>query len=144
MTVSCIALAAQAVGGAEAIHHMSNEYAKQRQQFGKPIGSFMAIAHYLADLIVKIEGARVLVCQAAWARDNGKPYKKLAAMAKMQACNVFREAAATGVQIHGGFGFTSEGDPQLYFRRAKHQQVTYWDTHFLEQRIARLVLEEAA
>lgn len=149
MNSSIIALAAQAIGGAEAIHHMANEYAKQRVQFGKPIGSFMAIAHYLADLIVRIEGAKVLVYQAAWAKDQcsqgkDKPWKKLAAMAKLQACNVFRDAAATGVQIHGGFGFTTEGNPQLYYRRAKHQQVTYWDTHFLEQRIAAAVLEEVA
>lgn len=149
MNISIIALAAQAIGGAEAIHHMTNEYAKQRVQFGKPIGSFMAIAHYLADLIVRIEGAKVLVYQAAWARDQNsqgknKPWKKLAAMAKLQACNVFRDAAATGVQIHGGFGFTTEGDPQLYYRRAKYQQVTYWDTNFLEQRIAAAVLEEQA
>lgn len=144
MNSSIIALAAQAIGGAEAIHHMANEYAKQRVQFGKPIGSFMAIAHYLADLIVRIEGAKVLVYQAAWAKDNKKPWKKLAAMAKLQACNVFRDAAATGVQIHGGFGFTTEGNPQLYYRRAKYQQVTYWDTNFLEQRIAKAVLEEAA
>jgi alkylation response protein AidB-like acyl-CoA dehydrogenase len=144
MNSSIIALAAQAIGGAEAIHHMANDYAKQRIQFGKPIGSFMAIAHYLADLIVRIEGAKVLVYQAAWAKDNGKPWKKLAAMAKLQACNVFRDAAATGVQIHGGFGFTTEGNPQLYYRRAKYQQVTYWDTSFLEQRIAAAVLNEVA
>lgn len=144
MNSSVIALAAQAIGGAEAIHQMANEYAKQRVQFGKPIGSFMAIAHYLADLIVRIEGAKVLVYQAAWAKDNQKPWKKLAAMAKLQACNVFRDAAATGVQIHGGFGFTTEGNPQLYYRRAKYQQVTYWDTNFLEQRVATAVLEESA
>jgi alkylation response protein AidB-like acyl-CoA dehydrogenase len=149
MNISVIALAAQAIGGAEAIHHMANEYAKQRVQFGKPIGSFMAIAHYLADLDVRIQGAKVLVYQAAWARDQNlqgknKPWKKLAAMAKLQACNVFRDAAATGVQIHGGFGFTTEGNPQLYYRRAKYQQVTYWDTSFLEQRIAAAVLEEVA
>lgn len=144
MTQSIIPLAAQAIGGAEAIHAMTTEYSKQREQFGKPIGSFMAIAHYLADLIVKIEGAKVLVYQAAWAKDSGKPYKKLAAMAKLQACNIFREAAATGVQIHGGFGFTTEGDPQLYYRRAKYQQVTNWDTSYLEQRIAAAVLDDAA
>jgi alkylation response protein AidB-like acyl-CoA dehydrogenase len=149
MNIAVIALAAQAIGGAEAIHHMANEYAKQRVQFGKPIGSFMAIAHYLADLDVRIQGAKVLVYQAAWAKDQNaqgknKPWKKLAAMAKLQACNVFRDAAATGVQIHGGFGFTTEGNPQLYFRRAKYQQVTYWDSNFLEQRIAAAVLEEVA
>lgn len=143
MTRSIVAQAAQAIGAAEAIHAMATDYSKQRVQFGKPIGSFQAIAHYLADLIVKIEGAKVLVYQAAWAIDNNKPYAKLAAQAKLQACNVFRDASATGVQIHGGFGFTSEGDPQLYFRRAKHWQLTNWDSAYLEKRIAALVLDAA-
>jgi alkylation response protein AidB-like acyl-CoA dehydrogenase len=143
MTRSIVALAAQAIGAAEAIHAMATEYSKQRVQFGKPIGSFQAIAHYLADMIVKIEGAKVLVYQAAWAIDNNKPYAKLAAQAKLQACNVFREASAIGVQIHGGFGFTSEGDPQLYFRRAKHWQMTHWDSTYLEKRIAALILDAA-
>ncbi len=141
MTRSIVAQAAQAIGAAEAIHAMTVDYSKQRVQFGKAIGSFQAIAHYLADLIVKIEGAKVLVYQAAWAIDNGKPYAKLAAQAKLQACNVFRDASATGVQVHGGFGFTSEGDPQLYFRRAKHWQLTNWDAAFLEKRIAAMVLD---
>ena len=81
MTRSIVALAAQAIGAAEAIHAMTTDYAKQRVQFGKPIGSFQAIAHYLADSIVRIEGAKVLVYQAAWAIDNGKPYEKLALQA---------------------------------------------------------------
>ena len=147
MTRSIVAQAAQAIGAAEAIHAMTTDYSKQRVQFGKPIGSFQAIAHYLADLIVKIEGAKVLVYQAAWAMDNfsktGKPYEKLALQAKLQACNTFREASATGVQIHGGFGFTSEGDPQLYFRRAKHWQLTNWDTAYLEKKVAALILDVA-
>ncbi|HSC75257.1 MAG TPA: acyl-CoA dehydrogenase family protein [Pseudomonadales bacterium] len=143
MTRSIVAQAAQAIGAAEAIHAMATDYAKQRVQFGKPIGSFQAIAHYLADMIVKIEGAKVLVYQAAWAIDNNKPYEKLAAQAKLQACNVFRDASAIGVQIHGGFGFTSEGDPQLYFRRAKHWQMTNWDSFYLEKRIAALILDAA-
>jgi alkylation response protein AidB-like acyl-CoA dehydrogenase len=143
MTRSIVALAAQAIGAAEAIHAMTTDYAKQRVQFGKPIGSFQAIAHYLADSIVRIEGAKVLVYQAAWAIDNGKPFEKLALQAKLQACNVFREASATGVQVHGGFGFTSEGDPQLYFRRAKHWQLSNWDAAYLEKRIAALILDAA-
>ena len=143
MTRSIVAQAAQAIGAAEAIHSMATDYSKQRIQFGKPIGSFQAIAHYLADMIVRIEGAKVLVYQAAWAIDNNKPYEKLAAQAKLQACNVFRDASAIGVQIHGGFGFTSEGDPQLYFRRAKHWQMINWDSSYLEKRIAALILDAA-
>ena len=143
MTRSIVAQAAQAIGAAEAIHSMATDYSKQRVQFGKPIGSFQAIAHYLADMIVRIEGAKVLVYQAAWAIDNKKSYEKLAAQAKLQACNVFRDASAIGVQIHGGFGFTSEGDPQLYFRRAKHWQMINWDSSYLEKRIAALILDAA-
>ena len=143
MTRSIVVLAARAIGAAEAIHAMTTDYAKQRVQFGKPIGAFQTIAHYLADLIVKIEGAKVLVYHAAWAIDNGKPYATLAAQAKLQACNVFRDASATGVQVHGGFGFTSEGDPQLFFRRAKHWQLTNWDSAYLEKRIAALILDAA-
>ncbi len=143
MTRSIVAQAAQAIGAAEAIHTMTVAYSKQRVQFGKAIGSFQSIAHYLADMIVKIEGAKVLVYQAAWAIDNNKPFEKLAAQAKLQACNVFRDASATGVQVHGGFGFTSEGAPQLYFRRAKHWQMTNWDAAFLEKRIAAFILDAA-
>ncbi|MCC7517524.1 MAG: acyl-CoA/acyl-ACP dehydrogenase [Pseudomonadales bacterium] len=147
MTRSIVALAARSIGAAESIHAMTTDYAKQRVQFGKPIGAFQTIAHYLADLIVKIEGAKVLVYQAAWAIDQyattGKPYAKLAAQAKLQACNVFRDASAIGVQVHGGFGFTSEGDPQLYFRRAKHWQLTNWDSAYLEKRIAAFILDAA-
>jgi hypothetical protein len=124
MTRSIVALAAQAIGAAEAIHAMATDYSKQRVQFGKPIGSFQAIAHYLADMIVKIEGAKVLVYQAAWAIDNNKPYAKLSRASQVASVQCFRDASAIGVQIHGGFGFTSEGDPQLYFRRAKHWQMT--------------------
>lgn len=141
MTRSLIPLAARSVGASEAIHRMTVDYSKQRVQFGKPIGAFQAIAHYMADLIVKIEGTKVLVYQAAWALDNHKPYALLAVQAKCQAANVFRDASATGVQVHGGFGFTSEGDPQLFFRRAKYWQVSNWDTAYLEQRIAAAILD---
>ncbi len=143
MTRSIVAQAAQAIGAAEMIHAMTTDYSKQRIQFGKPIGSFQSIAHYLADMIVRIEGAKVLVYQAAWAIDNNKPFDKLAAQAKLQACNVFRDASALGVQVHGGFGFTSEGDPQMFFRRAKHWQLTNWDSSYLEKRIAALILDAA-
>jgi alkylation response protein AidB-like acyl-CoA dehydrogenase len=131
-----LAIAAQAVGGAGAMLEMANEYAKQRQQFGQPIGAFQSIAHYLADRATEIEGARYLTYQAAWACDVGEDWEQLALMAKMQATAVFRRAAVTGVQIHGGMGFSSEADPQLYYRRAKHLQLMQWDPRYLERRIA--------
>lgn len=140
MDGALIALAAQAVGGAAAVLEMSNDYAKERHAFDRPIGSFQSIAHYLADVATELESARVLAWEAAWAHDEGRPYRQLAAMAKLHACAVFRRATAVGVQIHGGMGFSLEADPQLYFRRAKQLQLLHWDPGFLEQRIADEVL----
>ena len=139
-----IAHAAQAVGAAARVHEMSVAYAKQREAFGRPIGGFQAIAHYLADVVVEIEGCRTLVHQAAWARDAGKPFQCLAAMAKLQACAMFRRAAAVAIQVHGGLGYTIEGDPQLYFRRAKQWQSLFWNEATLEEKIADLVLGPVA
>ncbi len=134
-----IAQAAFAIGGASRIQDMAVEYAGQREQFGQPIGAFQSIAHYLADRATEIEGARFLVYQAAWARDQGLPYAQLAMMAKLQATSVFRRATVTGIQVHGGMGFSEEADPQLFYRRAKHLQLMYWDNRYLEQRIANEV-----
>lgn len=134
-----IALAAQAIGGAAQMLDMTVEYAKVRKQFDRPIGGFQAIAHYLADRAAEIEGARVLVYQAAWACDQRMPFERLALMARLKAGAVYRRMTAVGTQIHGGIGFSTEGDPQLYFRRAKHQQLMYGDPVWLEQRIADCV-----
>lgn len=136
-----IAVAAQAIGGASSMLQMATEYARQRQQFGQAIGAFQSIAHYLADCATEIEGARYLVYQAAWACDQGRPYAKLALMAKLQATAVFRRSTVTGVQVHGGMGFSADADPQLYYRRAKHLQLMYWDPDYLEQRLAAEVLD---
>lgn len=142
MFASFIPLAARAVGAAGYAHEISVAYAKEREAFGRPIGGFQSIAHYLADAIVAIEGCRTLVHQAAWAYDNNKPFQRLAAMAKLQACDVFRRVSALAIQVHGGFGYTLEADPQLYYRRAKQWQLLDWDSATLEQEIAALVLSE--
>ncbi|MBW2939909.1 acyl-CoA dehydrogenase family protein [Zhongshania aquimaris] len=139
MLKGIIATAAQAVGGASRILIMANEYAKVRQQFGKPIGSFQSIAHYLADRATEIEGARYLTYQAAWACDAGEEWEQLALMAKLHATAVFRRSAVDSVQIHGGMGFSAEADPQLYYRRAKHLQLMHWDPDYLEHRVAQKV-----
>ncbi len=142
MSVSLIALAAQAVGGAARVLELTVEYAKVREAFGKPIGSFQAIAHSLADVAVELEGCRLLVRQAAWAKDGGYAFKRLAAIAKLQACEMFRRASAVAIQVHGGIGYTNDADPQLFFRRAKQLQVLNWDAEVLEERIAALLLQE--
>ncbi len=139
MLKGLIAAAAQAVGGASRILTMANQYAKERQQFGKPLGAFQSIAHYLADRATEIEGARYLTYQAAWACDSGEEWEQLALMAKLQATAVFRRSAVDGVQIHGGMGFSAEAAPQLYYRRAKHLQLMHWDPGYIEQRVAQKV-----
>ena len=141
MLEASILAGAQAIGGAEAAHDLSNEYAKVREQFGKPLGAFQSINHYLADGITDIAGARILVHQAAAAHDARRPISELGPMAKLFATKVFRETTATAIQIFGGLGFTVEYDAQLYFRRAKSLQMNWWDKRYLEDLIAAEILD---
>jgi len=136
-----IMLAAQAVGGARYALEITVQYAKDREQFGKPLGAFQAIAHYLADAVTVVDGAEMLVYEAAWARANDKPIDQLAPMAKLFACKTFRDVTAMAQQVFGGVGFTVEYDIQLYFRRAKVQQISWWDDRFLEELVAAAVFE---
>jgi alkylation response protein AidB-like acyl-CoA dehydrogenase len=136
-----ILLAAWAVGAADASQETAVAYAKDREQFGKPIGAFQAIAHYLADRQTELDGARTLVHEAAWARATGRPVTRLAPMAKLFACRVLRDVTATAQQVHGGNGFTLDYDVQLYFRRAKALQVSWWPDRDLEELIAADVLD---
>ncbi len=122
-----ILAAAQAVGGAQYALDITVQYAKDRQQFDKPLGAFQALAHYLADAATTVDGAEVLVHEAAWARSEGRSVAKLAPMAKLYACQTFRDVTATAQQIFGGIGFTVEFDIQLYFRRAKQLQLSWWE-----------------
>ena len=137
-----ILAAAQAVGGAQYALEITTQYAKDRHQFDKPLGAFQALAHYLADAVTAVDGAEVLVHEAAWARAEGRPVDRLAPMAKLYACNTFRDVTATAQQIFGGIGFTVEFDIQLYFRRAKELQLSWWDTRTLEELIAAQVLDD--
>ncbi len=141
MHEAIILAAAQAVGGAQYALEITVQYAKDRQQFDKPLGAFQALAHYLADAATTVDGAEVLVHEAAWARSDGRSVAKLAPMAKLYACQTFRDVTATAQQIFGGIGFTVEFDIQLYFRRAKELQLSWWDPRTLEELIAAQVLD---
>jgi alkylation response protein AidB-like acyl-CoA dehydrogenase len=143
MLDGAIMLAAQAVGGARYALEITVQYAKDREQFDKPLGAFQAIAHYLADAATAVDGAETLMFEAAWARANGRPVDRLAPMAKLFACRTFRDVTATAQQIFGGVGFTVEYDIQLYFRRAKQQQISWWDDRTLEELIAATVFTGA-
>lgn len=136
-----ILLAAQAIGGAQRALEMTVQYSKERQQFDKPLAAFQALAHYMADASTVVDGGTTLAYEAAWAQANGHPIERLAPMAKLFACQTFRDVTATAQQIYGGMGFTLECDIQLYFRRAKQMQMSWWDSRYLEERIASTVLD---
>lgn len=142
MLEGVVLLAAWAMGGAERALEITVQYAKDRKQFDKPLGAFQAISHYLADAATAIEGGKTLVYEAAWAHATGRSIERLAPMAKLFACQTFRDVTAMAQQVWGGVGFTLEYDIQLFFRRAKQLQITWWDSRALEGRVAAAVLDD--
>jgi alkylation response protein AidB-like acyl-CoA dehydrogenase len=141
MLDGAILLAAQAIGGAQHALEITTQYAKDRHQFDKPLGAFQALAHYLADAKTAIDGGTILVREAAWARSLDRDVSQLAPMAKLFACKAFRDVTAMAQQLFGGVGFTLEYEIQLYFRRAKQLQISWWDSRHLEELVAASVLD---
>ena len=149
LTEGLVFLAAQAIGGAAYALDITVQYAKDREQFDKPLGAFQAISHYLADASTAVDGGRILVYEAAWSLANERPVEDrdvatLAPMAKLFACQTFRDTTAMGEQVFGGVGFTLEYDIQLYFRRAKALQIAWLDDPALRERVAAQVLDQPA
>ncbi len=136
-----VLLGAWAVGGADRALEITVQYSKDREQFDKPIGAFQALAHYMADASTVVEGAKVLVLEAAWAHSEGKSIDRLAPMAKLFGCKAFRDVTAMAQQVHGGIGFTLDYDIQLFYRRAKQLQMNWWDSRYLEELIAIEILD---
>ncbi|MGO8870522.1 MAG: acyl-CoA dehydrogenase family protein [Acidimicrobiales bacterium] len=136
-----VLLAAQAVGGARYALEITTQYAKDRHQFDKPLGAFQALAHYLADAVTNLDGAEQLVHEAAWAGASGRSLTSLAPMSKLFACSTFRDITAMAQQIFGGIGFTLDFEIQLYFRRAKQQQLMWANDRALEVAVAAALLD---
>ncbi len=135
-----VALCAEMCGGAQKVLEMSTEYAKIRVAFGKPIGTYQAVKHKCADMLVAIENAKSITYYAAWAVDEGVPEAPLAAaMAKAYVSDAYRKVAGDGIQIHAGIGFTWEHDLHLYFKRAKASEVTFGDATLHRERVAQLI-----
>ena len=133
---------AEMLGSAEHVLNMSVAYAKDRVQFGKPIGSFQAIKHMLADALVDLEGMRSTAYYAAWCLSAHDPERSLAAsMAKSWCSDASRRIMAAGLQVHGGIGFTWEHDMHLYVKRAQLDQVSFGDAPFHRDRIATMLQE---
>jgi alkylation response protein AidB-like acyl-CoA dehydrogenase len=131
---------AEMLGAADHVLSMSVGYAKEREQFGKPIGSFQAVKHMLADALVDVEGMRSTVYYAAWCGAADDPERSLAAsMAKAWCSDASRRVMGTGLQVHGGIGFTWEHDMHLYVKRAQLDQVSFGDASFHRDRIATIL-----
>jgi alkylation response protein AidB-like acyl-CoA dehydrogenase len=131
---------AEMLGAADYVLALTVQYAKDRVQFGKPIGSFQAVKHMLADALVDVEGMRSTAYYAAWCAAAADPERSVAAsMAKAWCSDASRRVMAAGLQVHGGIGFTWEHDMHLYLKRAQLDQVSYGDAAAHRDRIATLL-----
>jgi alkylation response protein AidB-like acyl-CoA dehydrogenase len=135
-----VALCAEMCGGAQKVLDMTVEYAKIRQAFGRPIGSYQGVKHKAADMLVDVENSKSITYYAAWAMDEGVSEGPLAvSMAKAYVSDAYRRVSANGIQLHGGIGFTWEHDLHLYFKRAKGSEFAFGDATFHRERVAQLV-----
>jgi alkylation response protein AidB-like acyl-CoA dehydrogenase len=127
--LAVVALAFEQIGGAQACLEASVEYAKTRHQFGRPIGSFQAIKHKCADMLVHVESAKSAAYYAGWAAASDPAELRVAApLAKSYCSDAYFSIAAENIQVHGGIGFTWEHDAHLYFKRAKSTQLLFGDS----------------
>jgi alkylation response protein AidB-like acyl-CoA dehydrogenase len=137
---AAVALAAEQVGGAQRCLDLAVAYAKEREQFGRPIGSFQAIQHKCADMMVAVESARSASYYAACVADDGGPELPVAAsLAKAFCSDAYFRCAAECLQIHGGVGFTWEYDVHLYFKRARSTEVFLGDPATHRERVAQRI-----
>jgi 3-oxocholest-4-en-26-oyl-CoA dehydrogenase beta subunit len=132
-----VARCAEMVGGAQKVLEMSADHTKQRIVFDRPLGSFPVIQHYIANMVMDIDGSRFLTYEAAWRLSEGLPCAKEIAMAKAWTSEAYRRVTANGHEIYGGIGFTVESDMHLYFRRAKAAEVTLGDGNFSREMLAK-------
>ncbi len=142
--VAAVVLAAEDLGAADRVVQMAVAYAKEREAFGRAIGSYQAVKHMLVDAWVGVDHLRSLVWWAAWAADAAPAELPLAsAAAKAYAAEAFERAAETAVQVHGGIGFTWEHDAHLYWRRAKVDRLLLGDEAEHLDAVARLAVAGA-
>ena len=122
-----VAKCAEMLGGAQKSLEMTVNYAKERKQFGRPIGSLQAIQHFCADMVSDVDACRYITYLAAWTISKGLPATKEASMAKAWCSDAFRRVTATGQQVHGAIGFTEEHDLHLYYKNAKSWELLFGD-----------------
>jgi alkylation response protein AidB-like acyl-CoA dehydrogenase len=137
---AAVCLAAEQVGGAQKCLDMSVDYAKNRIQFGRPIGSFQAIKHKCADMLLEVESSKSAAYYAGWAAaEDNDELPVVASLAKSYCSEAYFHAAAENIQIHGGIGFTWEHDAHLYFKRAKSSEILFGDPTYHRELLAQRI-----
>jgi alkylation response protein AidB-like acyl-CoA dehydrogenase len=140
LDLAAVGLAAEQVGGAQFVLEMAVQYAKDRVQFGRPIGSFQAIKHKCADMLLEVESAKSAAYYAAWcASELNDELPSVASLAKAYCSEAYFHAAAENIQIHGGIGFTWEHPAHLYFKRAKSSELLFGDPTYHRELLAQRI-----
>jgi alkylation response protein AidB-like acyl-CoA dehydrogenase len=140
LDLAAIALAAEQVGGAQLVLEMAVQYAKDRVQFGRPIGSFQAIKHKCADMLLEVESAKSAAYYGMWcAAELNEELPSVASLAKAYCSEAYFHAAAENIQIHGGIGFTWEHPAHLYFKRAKSSELLFGDPAYHRELLAERI-----
>jgi len=140
LDLAAVALAAEQVGGAQFVLDMAVQYAKDRVQFGRPIGSFQAIKHKCADMLLEVESAKSAAYYAGWcASELNDELPSVASLAKAYCSEAYFHAAAENIQIHGGIGFTWEHPAHLYFKRAKSSELLFGDPTYHRELLAQRI-----
>jgi alkylation response protein AidB-like acyl-CoA dehydrogenase len=145
MGVASVALSAEMLGGMQWVLDTTVEYAKTRLQFGRPIGSYQAVQHHCADMLLMTESSRSAVYYAAYTLSVKDPMARQAiSMAKAYCSDSAREVGNLGIQCHGGIGFTWEHNLHLYYKRAKSSEIMLGDATYHREELSRLVIDRAA
>jgi len=140
LDLAAVSLAAEQVGGAQMVLDMAVEYAKVRVQFGRPIGSFQAIKHKCADMLLEVESAKSAAYYGMWcASEMNDELPSTASLAKAYCSEAYFHAAAENIQIHGGIGFTWEHPAHLYFKRAKSSELLFGDPTYHREQLAQRI-----
>ncbi|MCU1500904.1 MAG: putative acyl-CoA dehydrogenase [Ilumatobacteraceae bacterium] len=140
LDLAAVGLAAEQVGGAQKVLDMAVEYAKVRVQFGRPIGSFQAIKHKCADMLLEVESAKSAAYYGMWcAAEMNDELPSVASLAKAYCSEAYFHATAENIQIHGGIGFTWEHPAHLYFKRAKSSELLFGDPTYHRELLAQRI-----
>jgi alkylation response protein AidB-like acyl-CoA dehydrogenase len=140
LDLAAVGLAAEQVGGAQKVLEMAVEYAKVRVQFGRPIGSFQAIKHKCADMLLEVESAKSAAYYGMWcAAEMNDELPSVASLAKAYCSEAYFHATAENIQIHGGIGFTWEHPAHLYFKRAKSSELLFGDPTYHRELLAQRI-----